>query len=331
MMLQSPATTRNRSLRSRFHSPPDGTPAGAPACGRSGQTSPSSPATRPCRVRAERQEHGGISGLLVVLIGCLAVAGPARAATHVVNVEDNRFTPSQLTICLGDTVRWEWVGVMGHTATSGDGCGGENGAWDSGLLTTGASFSMTFSSIPPECATDDSAGDNTCSYFCIPHCSNMTGVITIADNPVAGLGLSRNKLRVTRDATVGRGGTTLGVAMLDGASYQSVLPGTTRLTLTLTAPGLPGPISSTIPLEDGRRGWSARLPGNEAQQLDIQSASLVAREPDIAKFKVGWETNGFDLNAVGALTLTVEIEQQVPSACGGTATVVATDSSVVAK
>jgi plastocyanin len=272
-----------------------------------------------------------LRSLLALVATFGLAAAPALAATHVVNVEDNVFNPAQLNVCLGDTVTWEWVGNVDHSVTSGDGCGADNGAWDSGTLSMGATFSYTFSSIPPECATDSSTGDNTCSYFCVPHCSMMDGVITVVDTPGGGIGISRNKLRVMHDPTEGRGGTTLGVETLDGALFANVVPGTTMLTMTLSGPGLGAPISSTVPLAASRSGWSTRLPADNALQLNIRSASISVTEPDIAKLKIGWATNGFDLNAAGTLTLTVDVEHDVTRPCGGTATVVASGSAVVQK
>jgi plastocyanin len=241
-----------------------------------------------------------------------------------VNVEDNQFNPSSLTICLGDTVTWNWTGTISHSTTSGDGCSASNGAWDSGIRGTGSSFSLTFSSIPPECATDNSAGADTCSYYCLVHCSMMNGVITIADSPTAGLGISRNKLRITSDPMVGRGGTTLGAETLDGATYADVRPGTTRVTLTLSAPGLSPSPTATVLHFDGR------FPSNDAQPLVIRSASIRATDVDLGKVTIKWETNGFDLSTVGPLTLTTTISHGITTPCG-TGTLNATTSKAVSE
>ncbi len=60
---ESPATVRNRSLRSRFLSWPWGAPAGAPGCGRQSRALPPPPATRPCRVHEDRHDDGASSTL----------------------------------------------------------------------------------------------------------------------------------------------------------------------------------------------------------------------------------------------------------------------------
>ncbi len=62
----------------------------------------------------------------------------------------------------------EWVnsGSMIHTATSGSNCQ-PSGAFNSGNLNPGATYSFTFTSA------------GALSYFCIPHCGEMTGTVTV--------------------------------------------------------------------------------------------------------------------------------------------------------
>jgi len=45
---------------------------------------------------------------------------PARAATHQVTIASHRFTPAELTIARGDTVRWTNTDAAPHTATLTD-------------------------------------------------------------------------------------------------------------------------------------------------------------------------------------------------------------------
>ena len=265
-----------------------------------------------------------------ILLACTLFAPTALAATHTVNVEDNAFNPRTLTICLGDTVTWNWVSSAPHTSTSGDGCSAANGAWDSGTLGNGDSFSYTFSSIPTQCASDNSSGADTCSYYCVIHCSMMDGIITVTDTAAdAGLGISGNKLRISHDPTQGRGGTTLGAESLTGATYDDVLPNSTRVTLTLSAPGLSPSPTATVLLDDVRGNYQGRFSSNDSQRLVITGASIRPTDVDVAKVKVNWETNGFDLNAVGPQTLTVTISHDVASPCGGTSTITATATKPV--
>lgn len=100
-------------------------------------------------------------GLVVaVVLGPLAAAPPARAATHSVEIGDGFFSPANLTITVGDTVTWTNVDGSPHTATAND------GAFDSGALNGGATFSQAFTSA------------GTFTYVCSFH-DEMVGTITV--------------------------------------------------------------------------------------------------------------------------------------------------------
>ncbi len=117
------------------------------------------------------------------LITNLQVAsGPV---VHTVLVEDFVFTPSQLDINVGDTVRYVWTGIIPHTTTSDATSGAD--AWNSGLLGQGATYDVII----------QTEGDHP--YYCIPHggpggigmagnitatktCNNGQGVVDISFN-----------------------------------------------------------------------------------------------------------------------------------------------------
>src|SRR5260370_20671975 len=88
----------------------------------------------------------------------LSWAELAEANTIVIDVKSNFFSPNDVTVVAGDTVRWVWdEGV--HTTTSSD------GLWDSGVLHVGSIFEYTF----------NNPGDF--AYTCTIHfnCCNMAG------------------------------------------------------------------------------------------------------------------------------------------------------------
>jgi len=106
------------------------------------------------------------------LLVCTAVLLPlfnAKATTFQVQVAASglTFTPQNVTINVGDTVEWVWVGSF-HSTTSGT-PGNPDGIWDSGILTAGATFSFTFTT------------PGTFNYFCTPHggCCGMVGSVTV--------------------------------------------------------------------------------------------------------------------------------------------------------
>jgi plastocyanin len=79
------------------------------------------------------------------------------------------FSPLNLTISVGDTVRWTNHGNIAHTATSGVGGsypGAPDGLWDSGILGLGQAFSHTFSD------------PGSFTVFCVLH-PDLMGTATI--------------------------------------------------------------------------------------------------------------------------------------------------------
>jgi plastocyanin len=109
----------------------------------------------------------------VALLAALAAAlsRSASATTFTVTVAPgflNTFSPSSLTINVGDTVTWVWAGPA-HSTTSGNPCTAD-GNWDSGVQNDPFSFSFTFASA------------GTYPYFCTVHCSvGMTGEIIVQE------------------------------------------------------------------------------------------------------------------------------------------------------
>ena len=77
-------------------------------------------------------------GALASVMALLAPVPTRAAAQHAVQVADMAFSPATLTISAGDTVTWTNADDRRHTVTSND------GAFDSGNLDQGASFSFTF-------------------------------------------------------------------------------------------------------------------------------------------------------------------------------------------
>ena len=111
-----------------------------------------------------------INLLLVVALLC-ALGTSAYAATVNVSIGDFFFSPQTATINVGDTVKWTNNGFFSHTTTSGTSCPTSDGKWDSGLLSNGHSFSVTFTQA------------GTFQYFCTPHC--FTGTVTVNSVAVA--------------------------------------------------------------------------------------------------------------------------------------------------
>jgi plastocyanin len=76
-------------------------------------------------------------GLTALLVGG-GTAGAAGEAGMRVSIVGRAYQPSQLTVGIGQTVTWQDESLSQHTVTSVD------GLFDSGAMSVGSSFAMTF-------------------------------------------------------------------------------------------------------------------------------------------------------------------------------------------
>ena len=107
-----------------------------------------------------------ITVLTILAVICLNTS--LFAVKHVVLVSNFTFTPSSLSVTVGDTVRWEWSSGS-HTTTSGVIPGGA-ASWDHPITS-----SNTFYEYPVTIA-------GTFNYVCTPHASmGMVATFTAAD------------------------------------------------------------------------------------------------------------------------------------------------------
>ena len=127
----------------------------------------------------------------------------SRAATIPVQVGAGglKFTPQNVTIHVGDTVQWTWVG-SGHSSTSGT-PGNPDGLWDSGVQNSGFVFSHTFTTA------------GTFNYFCSPHgaCCGMIGTVTVTE-AVDTVTITRAQYSISRSQLTVQATDTNDTAML---------------------------------------------------------------------------------------------------------------------
>jgi plastocyanin len=111
-----------------------------------------------------------LSALVIVMASCSnnpSSPNPPAPETHDVSMVSQTFSPADITINEGDTVRWTNNDVRVHTSTSGTN-GTPDGIWDSGDLAAGGTYERTF----------NAAG--TFPYYCTHHWTmGMTGTITV--------------------------------------------------------------------------------------------------------------------------------------------------------
>jgi plastocyanin len=103
------------------------------------------------------------------LVFLLFLGVSVSRADQTVNVGPGiAFSPSSVTIAPGEKIIWIWMGSP-HSSTSNASSGPE--VWDSGVLSTGATFSHTFTN------------PGTYPYYCVVHSSPtgtaMNGVVQV--------------------------------------------------------------------------------------------------------------------------------------------------------
>ncbi|MFT5291913.1 MAG: plastocyanin [Planctomycetota bacterium] len=123
----------------------------------------------------------------LLLASVLMVGGLDQAqTTHFVALNAASFSPASLTIDVGDTVQWDWVGGF-HNVESGVG-GVPDGIFTSGAPTTAATtFSVTFDQAFLD--ANPTSGKRY-AYYCIVHVGlGMSGDIVVN---IPASGTSRN-------------------------------------------------------------------------------------------------------------------------------------------
>jgi len=109
------------------------------------------------------------SALALACAAALTASAAQAQTTHVVlnGGANNEFTPANLSIQVGDTVVWDWVGGF-HDVESGDSSGTPDGIFDSGAAT--ANQSTTFSVTFDQAFLDaNPVPGNDYGYYCSVH------------------------------------------------------------------------------------------------------------------------------------------------------------------
>jgi plastocyanin len=110
--------------------------------------------------RAHRQTRSFVAAGAALAAMFLVGGAVAVAATRAVAISGFAFSPSSLTINVGDRVTWTNSDAVAHTATA------TGGAFDTGDIGQGQSASVRFTKA------------GTYAYYCTPHPS-MTGTVRV--------------------------------------------------------------------------------------------------------------------------------------------------------
>ena len=109
----------------------------------------------------------GAVALALIAMSVTFLAASAQATIHQISVSNNQFSPNNVQIAHGDTVRWvRQAGSTSHTTTSDLSSPKE---WDSQTLAIGVPFDVQFTA---------SDGNGPFTYHCDFHAA-MKGTITV--------------------------------------------------------------------------------------------------------------------------------------------------------
>jgi plastocyanin len=96
----------------------------------------------------------------LLLVGVSTVAAQSAPAPQAVTIDNFSFAPAEITVAPGTTLTWTNQQNARHTTTA------DNGEWDSGILATNQTFSLTM----------DRVGDF--AYHCDIH-PEMVGIVHV--------------------------------------------------------------------------------------------------------------------------------------------------------
>ena len=153
--------------------------------------------------------------VLLAVISVFIFAANARSTTFTVTVQNFEFIPGNISVNVGDTVKWQWVNGN-HTTTC-------DGVTPGTTLPPGAApWNATMSSGSPTFVYVITAAGNY-NYVCIPHSPGMAGTIT-ASGGGSGILLNENFDYPAGDS-------------LGAHGWVSFSGGSTNV-LTVTSPGM---------------------------------------------------------------------------------------------
>ncbi|MDH3470732.1 MAG: cupredoxin domain-containing protein, partial [Acidimicrobiia bacterium] len=166
---------------------------------------------------------------------------PPAPINSDVSIFDFGFTPGSLTLNVGDSVSWANTGAAPHTVTD------RAGSFDSGFLSTGESYTRTFSA------------PGSFSYFCTLH-PEMTASVTVLDTGGGGAAVPQP---VTESGTTATPGTATAsargdVAVIDNAFSPRSISVAAGTTITWANQGV---VPHTITANDGGFDSGFLMPG----------------------------------------------------------------------
>ncbi len=157
---------------------------------------------------------------LSLLVAIVLVAWDGLSAEVEVKVLNFEFSPRNITIPAGETVKWAWEDGI-HTTTNGTGSADPQAGtlWDAPISSSNRTFSYRFDQ------------EGFFPYFCIPHESfDMKGTITVEAPAGIGDGEGSNSGTLPRSIDLSQNypnpfnpSTTFTVQIPDGGTHETAL------------------------------------------------------------------------------------------------------------
>ena len=260
--------------------------------------------------------------LFALITLLLTISGAATATTVDVEVGGGLFfTPDNVTISTGDTVRWTWIDDEPHTVTSGAN-GTFDNLFDSGLQTSGFIFTYTFTS------------PGTFEYFCRPHYSmGMVGTVNVVQSAGSStLGNISTRLRVETGDNALIGGFIITGTQPKRVIVRAIGPSLPFSgTLTDTILELHGPLGfTTITNDNWRSDQEAEIIATTIPPTNDLESAIVANLPsNSAAYTaiVRGVNNGTGIGLVEAYDLDTSVDSKLANI--STRGLVETDDNVL--
>jgi plastocyanin len=193
----------------------------------------------PSRVPSRITLPLGALALAAATVGavvCTSTTADASARAATVTVADMAFSPASVSTTLGGSVTWTFSDPIAHTTTS------DQGFWDSGSRSGGATYSRTFTSA------------GTFAYHCSIH-PMMHGTVKV---PLTASGSAGKGYQLRWATTKGAGGVTYDVQTRLGSGRWVSLKKATTGTHARFDPARAGSYAVRARTSKGGRpsGWS---------------------------------------------------------------------------
>ena len=195
--------------------------------------------------------------ILTVLV-CAMFVSRLSATVVDVSISGFAFNPSNVTVSVGDTVRWTNRDAVAHTSTSGKPDSSPGQLWDSPYLSQNQSWSLPVTFVA-----------SNVPYYCRPHPSMRAHLTSLA-------GVSEDRHRA-----VGR--IALGVPAINPSSVTVTLDRPGRVTVKIR--DVQGRVAAALANSRTVRSGTTRLPvpsgslrnGVYAVMLETSSGTVSAR------------------------------------------------------